>query len=403
MAHRVVVVGAGLAGLACARRLVRAGCEVILLEASDRPGGRLKTDRIDGFTLDHGFQVLFTAYPAARSELDYHALDLRKFEAGSLIWDGAKTQEVHRDRLFAMAFSRYLGMGDKLRVLAFSEDTCMMSSREIWDAPDQTSESAMRDFGFSERFLDRFARPFFGGIFLDRSLLVSSRMMRFVWQMLHTGDTVVPALGMDRIPEQLRSCEVRCGARVATVSAHGVRLEDGSELEADRVVVTTPGPESARLLGLAPPAPGLASTCLYFECPEPPVDRPILVLNGPGAGYVNHVAPVSRVSPATAPAGRHLASATVLGEDATPGAVLAELDEWFPRHRPSRTWEHLATYRIAYAQMAQPPGFAGARPGHRTAHPGVYLAGESTDHGSIEGALASGVRCATVLLHDLVE
>lgn len=376
---------------------------MVLLEASDRPGGRLKTDRVDGFILDHGFQVLFTAYPTARAELDYESLELCKFEAGSLIWDGVKLREVHRDRPVAMALSRYLRLADKLRVLALSEEIAMMTGAEMWDAPDRTAESTLREFGFSDGFLDRFARPFFGGIFLDRSLQVSSRMMRFVWSMLNTGDTVIPAQGMERIPEQLFSCRVRCGARVASVSSRGVCLEGGSELEADRVVIATPAPEAARLLRMPPPEQGLASTCLFFACPEPPVNRPILVLNGPGTGLVNHVAPISMVSPATAPAGRHLASTTVLGEDAAPGAVLADLDGWFPRARPSQTWEHLATYRIPYAQMAQPPGFVETRPGHRTAHPSVYLAGEYTDHGSIEGALASGIRCANMVLRDLAE
>src|SRR5450631_1018581 len=102
---QVAIIGAGLAGLECARLLQQTGSNVVLLEASDAPGGRIRTDRVDGYLLDRGFQVLLTAYPEARRALDYKALSLRSLIPGALVWhDGEfhRFADPFRDPLAAM-------------------------------------------------------------------------------------------------------------------------------------------------------------------------------------------------------------------------------------------------------------------------------------------------------------
>lgn len=406
MAKPIVIVGAGLAGLVCARRLHRAGLPVSVLEKSDRPGGRLKTDALDGFLLDRGFQTTFTAYPNQQAEVDIDALDLRRFEPGARVLWGGRFHDVHRDMPVEMAFSRLFTVGDKLRVLAWTREVAAMTVDQIRHLDDEPTIDHLVRYGFSDRFLDRFARPFLGGIFLDRSLSFSKRQFAFVWKMLAEGATAVPSLGIEAIPRQiagdLPAGTIRTGVSVASVTAKSAKLEDGETVEAEAVVVATEPPEAARLAGVPVPAGARSSVCLYFEAPEPPVHGNYLLLDGEGRGLVNHVVPVSNLSEHFAPAGRALVSATVLGalprtQESLLTLVRHDLRRWWPDGRVDG-WRHLRTYAIPYAQMPQPPG--------RSAHLGVgpsgaFVAGEAAGNASIDGAIESGRRAADVVLATL--
>lgn len=409
MPKPIVIVGAGLAGLACARKLHHLGVNFLLIDADSRVGGRLKTDLVEGFRLDHGFQVLFTAYPYAKGLLDFDALKLRAFEPGSIVWDGLQQHVLHNERRLATAASGLFGIADKVRVLNWTSDCKLMSVEEIYDMPDMSTLDHLRAYGFSEAFIDRFARPFFGGIFLDRSLSVSVRQFAFVWKMLSEGQTVVPAEGMEAIPRQLAaelpaSC-VRLNTRVKEIlredgRATGVALESGETIHAAAVVVATEADAAGALLGKPILEGSKSSTCVYFEAPAPPVDEKLIVLNAQ-EGLVNEVVPCSLVAPELAPKGKHLVSVTVLGHDARSDADLveaikAEVGPWFPGRGVSH-WRHLKTYRVRYAQMPQPPGVFELLPKPESGIEGLYLCGEYTTDGSINGALKSGVRVGDLL------
>ena len=205
---RVIVVGAGVAGLTCARALLRAGVGVEVFEASDAVGGRVRSDIVDGFTLDRGFQVLFTAYPAARRELDYAALDLQAFTPGAVIAQGAHRYTLSdplRDLPAALpsVLSSIVPLADKLRTLRLSTELKATSVNAIMRGPDQTTEAFLYRRGFSRAFVENFVRPFFGAIFLDDTLRTSAKAFQFDWKMLTTGETVVPAGGMGQISYQL--------------------------------------------------------------------------------------------------------------------------------------------------------------------------------------------------------
>ncbi len=248
----IIVIGAGLAGLTCAKCLYEAGQRVRVLEASDGAGGRVRTDvHKDGYRLDRGFQVLFTAYPAARRHLDIEGLKLRSFEPGALLVKDGKRYEIadpmrNPNKLLPGMLNPLISTADKLRVLRLVRQVTGLSTAEIFgtkDVPageDETTEDYLRDLGFSEEgFIDHFARPFYGGIFLDRSLRTSARMFKFTFKMLATGATILPAEGMQRIPDQLVAAlppnTVRYNARVADLvieegKVRGVRLASGERL-----------------------------------------------------------------------------------------------------------------------------------------------------------------------------
>jgi len=410
----VYVVGAGLAGLRCARRLHERGVAATVLEAGDGVGGRVRTDRVDGFLLDRGFQVLLTAYPEARAALDYRELELHPFYPGALVrtrgrfvtvadpfrrrWDGLRT-------LVAPVGS----VGDKLKLASLRRRVAAGSLEELFARPETSTSEALARDGFSEEMVERLLRPLFGGLLLDRELGASSRMFEFVYRMLALGDAAIPTRGMGAIPEQLAGglppgC-VRLGQKVAEVGDGGLVLAGGERLRARAMVVATDGPTAAGLLGEPGPPGSVPACCLYFAADQAPVDEPAVVLDGDGDGPVNHLCVPSAVAPTYAPANLALVSATVLDRPGLPrgadleAAVLGQLADWFGSSVLG--WRHLATYQIPHAQPAQPPGALDPPARPVRVRPGVYVCGDHRDNASINGALASGRRAADALLEDL--
>jgi phytoene dehydrogenase-like protein len=410
----VLVVGAGLSGLACARLLHEGGFSVEVLEASDAIGGRVRTDEVEGFRLDRGFQVLLTAYPEARSFFDYDHLDLQPFYGGALIYYAARFHRVadptrHPGALFATLTSGVGSLLDKIRILNLRRAVLRGDLEAIWERDDMASLEALRTrWGFSDAMVSRFFRPFLGGITLDLDLSASSRVLEFVFRMFSSGPTAVPALGMGRLPEQLASAipahTIRLGARVAAVHSAGLTLDDGSALAADAVVVAADGPSAGRLLSLPPAPHGKRVTCLYYVTEQAPVDEPILLLDGIGSGPAVNVAVMSRVSRAYAPPGSELVSVSVVGrddwsEDELDRAVRAQMRTWFG-DAPS-TWRLLKSYRIAYALPDQkPPALSPPRRPARLGN-GLYACGDHRTDASINGALLSGRMAAEAVLNDL--
>jgi phytoene dehydrogenase-like protein len=409
----VIIVGAGLAGLSCARELHAQGISFQIVEASDAVGGRVRTDEVDGFLLDRGFQVLLTAYPETQRVLDYEKLDLRPFYPGSLVWYKGELHKVAdpwREPLDGVRgiISPIGTLADKARVGLLRARVTKGSIEELFQQPEKTTLQALRDEGFSDSIIDRFFRPFLGGVFLNRELETSSRLFEFVFRMFSLGETVVPALGIQQIPLQLAAGlpdgAIRLNSEVTAVKPGAVTLTNGETLAADVVVVATEGPVAARLLDQAVEPPRSRSvTCLYFAADEPPITEPILVLNGTGQGLVNNLHVADRVARTYAPIGQHLISVTVLGnpelDDAElETAVRQELQEWFGSQ--TGAWRHLRTYRIHHAQPHQPPPTL--QPPQRTVRleNGLYVCGDYRDNASINGAMISGWRTGTAIAED---
>lgn len=408
----VLVVGAGLAGLACARELHRRGVPVQVVEASDGVGGRVRTDRHEGFLLDRGFQVLLAGYPEAQRQLDLVSLDLRPFYPGALVRRGGgqlKVADPRRHPIAALGALRggLATPGDgaaMARLLWQSRASVVHGLAAVDDGDAQTALQALRGAGISSGLLDGFLRPFLTGITLDPDLEVSARFARFVLGSFLAGPTAVPAAGMQAIPDQLAAglpdgC-VRLGARAARVDDDGVTLAGGVRIDAAAVVVAVEGPAAARLLPGLPDPGGVGTIAMWFDAPSSPTGgRPLLVLDGDGGdgALVNNVAVLSDVAPGYAPAGRALVNASIpdgrgtdLDDEALDGVVRAQLRGWFGEQVTA--WRRLRVDRIAHAQPRQLPGTLDPpqRPVRR--RDGLWVCGDHRDTASINGALASGRR-----------
>ena len=422
----VIIVGAGLAGLRCAGVLEERGVPWLMLESQDGPGGRARTDYVDGFQLDRGFQVLLTAYPQARAALDYDTLDLRAFEPGAVVRlpDGfTRVSDPLRRPMRVPATLRAPigGFADKLRVARLRRRLRRMPLDRLWRRPERTTRDALADLGFSTTMVERFWRPLLGGIQLDASLTTSSRAFEFVVKMLASGDSALPAAGIQAIPDQLASRltpgRIRYGTTVVAVDADGVWLEDGEHVRGRRVVVAVDGPTASRLVPAVPTPASNRVDCLYFAAERPPIDEPVLVLNGVGSGPVNNLCVPSVVAPSYAPDGVSLVSVSVLGgpvEGAwapaprdgqgggVPGAggddletaVRDQLRGWFGRRVD--TWRLLRHYDIRHAQPRQRPPVL-ATPTRQIDFDGVLVCGDHRDDASINGALQSGARTAVTV------
>ncbi|MFL6192526.1 MAG: NAD(P)/FAD-dependent oxidoreductase [Thermoanaerobaculia bacterium] len=408
---KVVIVGAGMSGLCCALRLQEKGIPFTILEASDGVGGRVRTDSVDGFLLDRGFQVLLTAYPEARKILNYRALRPRTFAPGALVRIGGKFHRVSDPfrqpwTLPATLLAPIGTFADKLRIARLRKHVLAGSLEEIWTRPETSTVEALRSFGFGERMIDSFFRPFFGGIFLETELATSSRMLEFVFRMFSQGRAALPAAGMGAIPAQLAAKlpadAIRLNARVETIEDGGVRLKGGERIAASAVVLATEAPEAARLLPELHPPGSNDAACLYYAAPKAPIRKAILVLNGEGGGPVDNLCVPSAVSPSYAPAGQALISATVVGaagadEKELESQVRKHLGSWFGPEASG--WRHLKTYRIRLALPARKSLEPAALPVRRK--PGLYLCGDHRETPSLQGAMVSGRRAAEAVEEDL--
>ena len=418
----VTVVGAGLAGLVAARHLADAGADVTVFERRDEVGGRVRTHHEDGFTIDRGFQVLFTGYPAVRRELDLKALDLQAFSPGAVIarpGERSVLSDPLRDpfSLTDSLFNREVTTTDKLRTLALRQHVGSRDEAAIFASDDAPIDDYLRDWGFSDRYIENFVAPFYGGITLDRSLSTSKRVFEYTFKAMSEGKIALPADGMAAVPTQLAEgahdggATIHLGEAVAAVSADddGATVEtENRTVDADAVVVAADPRTARRLTGVASvPTTARSSTTLYCALPDdvPLDDRRKIHLNA-AADRPNIVVPLSSVAPSYAPDDRTLLAATFLGGDALDVAEADLLEStrdalaaWYPE-RLFGGLDAVHTERIEFAQFAQPPGIHDDLPDTRDPTGPVYLAGDYTAWSSIQGAMRSGREAAEAVVVD---
>jgi len=403
----VVIVGGGLAGLAAARRLHRAGVPWRLLEATDRVGGRVATDEVDGYLLDRGFQVLNSGYPRLGSLLDLATLDLGWFTPGVLVRRGDRLHRLAnplRDPA-GTAGTVAAGIGsllDRLRLAALATGCATLPVGRLLTAPETTSEAALRRAGLSDAIIEELLRPFLSGVFIDRELETSSHVLAVTLRAFARGRIGLPARGMAALPRAvaapLPAELIEVNTPVAEVAPGRVRTRTG-DITCRAVVVAVDPPAAATLLPGLPPVRMHGFTTYYHSADRPPLDEPILLLDGERRELITNTVVLSRAAPTYAPAGKHLVATSVVGPQPPPEPVVRrELDRLYGRS--TADWTHLTTVTVPAALPAAPP------PQGRLRKPvalggGLFVAGDHRDSPSIQGALASGWRTAGAVLATL--
>jgi phytoene dehydrogenase-like protein len=420
----VVIVGGGVAGLYCARLLEHSGLDVLLLEAADVPGGRIRTDVVDKFRLDRGFQVLLTAYPEAPNALNYDSLKLCEMKPGALVWKGDQWHtfaDPFQDfgAALKLVFDPIVTVKDKMHMARLRGRVMGVPWESLFNSPETSTIAFLREFGFSNAMIEAFFQPFFGGVFLEKELVTSSRYFEFLFRMFSSGSVAVPEQGMGEISRPMaaslkpRTLQTKARVQRVTPQASGVVVEaDGAGSVLARAVVLA-NDEPPETLGL-PPLPYEAlrtwnrTTTFYFASDRAPVDEPVLVLNGePEEGPVNHLAVMSRISPAYAPSGAELICANVVGEAPEGEEALQRLEEQVREHcalwfgKQVQGWQTVGRYPIAQALPQTTHTEWNPTPERTRISPGIYACGDLQLFPGLQGALVSGRMAAECVLRDL--
>lgn len=405
---KIYIVGAGISGLVAALELEQAGFSPILVEASDRVGGRMKTDDVSGFLLDHGFQVLNTAYPEAKRYLDFSSLHLKTFDPGAIILEGNSSYIITDPlrnplKLVGMAFSKVGTFLDKLKIFTLTQELKKKSADDIFASPSLTTLEYLKNYGFSDHIITHFFTPFFRGIFLEKELTTSSRMFEFVFKMFAQGQAAIPAKGMGRIPEQLQQrltkTKILFNSPVLSLEGSTLKLEDGTQLKADRILVAVqPDKIMKQFQGQFDPPKKVIN--LYFSSPKSILGRPMIGLVV-GDRVINNLVCMEEVSEAYAPEGKSLLSVTVLESNLPEKELIkkvqAELEEI--SGQKAELFKHLKTYSIAHA-LPQVGDMKYSIPTTECKiHDHIFLAGDYLLHGSINAAMTSGRIAAEAIIN----
>ncbi|MET7950779.1 FAD-dependent oxidoreductase [Micromonospora sp. NPDC005324] len=403
----VVIVGGGLAGLAAARRLHRAGVPWRLVEAEGRLGGRVATDVVDGHLIDRGFQVLNTAYPRLGTLLDTDQLNLGYFTSGVLVRKGDKLLRLVNPLREPTGGpgTALAGVGsllDRLRFAALATGCATLPASRLLAAPETSSETALRRAGLSDAIIEELLRPFLSGVFIERELSTSSHVLAMVLRSFARGRIGLPAEGMAALPRAvaapLPADLLDLDTPVAEVTPGRVRTQAG-DIRCRAVVVAVDPPAAAALLPALATVRMHSYTTYYHSAPEPPLTEPILLVDGDRRELVANTVVLSNAAATYAPAGRHLIATSVVGPTAPPEPTIrAELTRLYGRS--ATDWTHLTTVAIPEALPAAPP------PQGRLRKPvalgeGLFVAGDHRDSPSIQGALTSGWRAAGAVLDAL--
>ncbi|PQB05577.1 NAD(P)/FAD-dependent oxidoreductase [Aureitalea marina] len=413
MNEQVHIIGGGISGLIAARVLEDHGLSPIIIEASDRVGGRLRTDKIDGHLLDHGFQVLLTAYPSLKKYLDLEALHLTKFLPGSIIFHQGKKSllgDASRNSKFLWPTMRSNAatLSDKLKVWKLNKELQAKPLDRIFSEPEVTTLEYLQKKGFSTRIIERFFRPFYSGIFLENELSTSSRMFEFVFKMFAQGSASLPYDGIEAIPRQLQDRLKRTSFHfnkpIAEIREHEIEFKSGEVIAREYLINATNDPMlHSRNAPSAAPRHWKSCQTLYFKSSGRVIHQPIIGLIAFKDALINNICYSSRLYPH--PDGEEMLSVTVvkehhLGQDQLVKQVIKELRE----HCGIDTdIEFTKLYDIPQALPELNNLQYDLKPGSTQLDSHTFLTGDTMLNASLNGAMLAGEQAALDVLKAIQE
>ncbi len=411
MKPTITIIGAGISGLTAAVYLHRSGFDVKIIESSEKAGGRLKTDIINGFRLDHGFQVLLTEYPETKFLLDYEKLNLKRFLSGAtVLYDGGQFQIADPFRrpsaIFSTLFAPVGSLKDKINTFFLKNKLVKISVVDIFGQPEIETNLQLKKYGFSQKMIDRFYKPFFSGIFLENDLKTSSNMFDFVMKMFSEGDAAVPELGMEEIPKQLVSIlpknSILYNVKVSKIENDKIICENGQVFEAQKIIIATEATSFASDFIPKGKQNFQQVTNVYFESNVAPAKKAVVILNASkNKKWVNNLTVMSNVSSKYAPDGKKLISVSYNGipdidDETLAQNIKTELEIWYGNQ--VQDWKLLKVYRIKYALPNQNHVKNKLDDSDLQINKNLFICGDHLLNGSINAAMKSGRLVAELII-----
>lgn len=407
--YKIHIIGAGVSGLVAAKVLEDHGFSPIIIEATDRAGGRVKTDVVEGYQLDHGFQVLLTSYPAAKKYLNFDKLELQHFLPGAAIFKHGNQKTIgdplrNLSLLIPTLFSGIGSISDKIKILKLNLLLKKTALKEIFNKPEKTTYRYLVDFGFSDEIINTFFKPFFTGIFLEDQLETSSRMFEFVYKMFGDGSAAMPKAGIEAIPKQLKEnlelTKFVFNSRVKLVEDHKIILDNGTEIESDYTIIAT---ENGSLLqnNFVPKTEWKSCDALYFEANSRVIGKKLIGLIADQNALINNVFYHTSFAAKSVGAKELLSVTVVKKHDLSLEQLQSQVEIELKQFCGIENLRFLKHYYIPKALPKMNKLQYERHPSESQFSARIFLAGDIYLNGSLNAAMISGERAALAIVAEL--
>jgi protoporphyrinogen oxidase len=399
---KIHIIGAGISGLIAAQVLENYGYKPTIIEGSNSVGGRVKSDLVEGYLLDRGFQVLLTSYPAAKKYIDFDALEIQRLLPGATIFKNGKSQTIGDplrsfSLLFPTLFSSIGTFSDKLKILKLNVLLKKKEIDTIFKEDEKTTLQYLIDVGFSEEMIQTFFKPFFSGIFLEPNLDTSSRMFEFVYKMFGEGLAVVPKAGIQAISNQLKdnlkNTKILLNSEVESVKNKGIILKDGSEIESDFTIIAT---EASQLVANLNNQETHWKTCdtLYFETTDRIISRPLIGLISEENSLINNLFYHTSIQTTTKGKGELLSVTIVKNHSLSEKQLIEKITEELEDFCGITNATFIKRYQIEKALPKLDNLQYEISSTETKLTSSIFLAGDQLLNGSLNAAMIAGERAA---------